>query len=99
MPVTDRPRSLTRRLTPLAAVVLLAILTYYWLGRGGLSLQALVAHREAINAFVTEHQVLAVLAYIGLYIVAVALSVPGAIFLTVSGGFLFGLVIGASRPR
>jgi uncharacterized membrane protein YdjX (TVP38/TMEM64 family) len=95
-PATDRSRRLTRRLMLLAAVVLLAILTYYWLGRGGLSLQALVAHRDAIDAFVTGHRVLAVLAYIALYIVTVALSVPGAIFLTVSGGFLFGLVIGAS---
>ena len=39
---------------------------------------------------------LAVLAYIGIYIVAVALSLPGAAFLTVAGGFLFGLVVGAS---
>ena len=36
------------------------------------------------------------LAYIGLYIVAVALSLPGAAFLTVAGGFLFGLAVGAS---
>ena len=62
----------------------------------GISLEALVRHRAAIDAFVTEHRVLAVLAYIGLYIAAVALSVPGAVFLTVSGGFLFGLVVGAS---
>jgi uncharacterized membrane protein YdjX (TVP38/TMEM64 family) len=39
---------------------------------------------------------LALLAFIALYIVAVALSVPGAVFLTVSGGFLFGVVAGAS---
>ena len=50
----------------------------------------------AIDAFVTEHRVLAVLAYIALYIAAVALSVPGAVFLTVTGGFLFGLAVGAS---
>jgi len=93
---TDRPRSVTRRLMPLIAVVLLAAVAYYALGRSGLSLEALVRHREAIDGFVTEHHVLAVLAYIGLYIAAVALSVPGGIFLTVSGGFLFGLVVGAA---
>jgi uncharacterized membrane protein YdjX (TVP38/TMEM64 family) len=95
-PATDRPRSLARRLMPLIAVVLLAGVAYYALGRGGLSLEALVRHRAAIDDFVTQHRVLAVLAYIGLYITAVALSVPGAAFLTVSGGFLFGLAVGAS---
>jgi uncharacterized membrane protein YdjX (TVP38/TMEM64 family) len=44
----------------------------------------------------TEHHVLAVLAYIALYITAVAFSVPGAVFLTVAGGFLFGIAVGAS---
>src|SRR5664279_1545867 len=95
-PATDRPRSLTRRLLPLGAVVVLAGLAYYFLGRGELSFEALVRHRMAIDGFVTEHRVLAVFAYIGLYITAVALSVPGAVFLTVSGGFLFGLAVGAS---
>jgi uncharacterized membrane protein YdjX (TVP38/TMEM64 family) len=95
-PATDRPRSLTRRLLPLGAVVVLAGLAYYFLGRGELSFEALVRHRMAIDGFVTEYRVLAVLAYIGLYITAVALSVPGAVFLTVSGGFLFGLATGVS---
>jgi uncharacterized membrane protein YdjX (TVP38/TMEM64 family) len=87
---------MTRRLLLLGLVVVLAGLAYYFLGRGELSFEALVRHRMAIDGFVTEHRVLAVLAYIGLYIAAVALSVPGAVFLTVSGGFLFGLVIGIS---
>jgi len=85
-----------RRLLMLIAVVLLAGLAYYALGRGGLSLEALVRHRTAIDEFVTQHRVLAVLAYIGLYITVVALSVPGAVFLTVSGGFLFGTPFGGS---
>lgn len=91
-----QPCRVTRRLMPLAVVVLLAAVAYYAVGRSGISLEALVRHREAIAGFVTEHRLLAVLAYVGLYIVTVALSVPGAIFLTVSGGFLFGLTVGAS---
>jgi uncharacterized membrane protein YdjX (TVP38/TMEM64 family) len=93
---TQRPRSLIRRLAPLIAVILLGGLVYFAFGRQELSLEALVRHRVAIDAFVTEHRILAVLAFIGLYITAVALSVPGALFLTVTGGFLFGLVVGAS---
>src|SRR5690606_3435559 len=53
-------------------------------------------HREAIDAFVTEHRLLAVLAFVGIYVVTVALSLPGATFLTVTGGFLFGVALGAS---
>jgi uncharacterized membrane protein YdjX (TVP38/TMEM64 family) len=50
----------------------------------------------AIDDFVSQHGVLAVLAYVGIYAAAVSLSLPGAAFLTVAGGFLFGLVIGAA---
>jgi uncharacterized membrane protein YdjX (TVP38/TMEM64 family) len=83
-------------LAPLIAVVLLAIAAFIIFGRGGLSLGELVRHRMAVGAFVTEHRLLAVLAYIALYIAATALSVPGAVFLTVTGGFLFGLAVGAT---
>jgi uncharacterized membrane protein YdjX (TVP38/TMEM64 family) len=41
----------------------------------------LVRHRATIDSFVAEYRLLAVLAYIGIYIVAVALSPPGAAFL------------------
>jgi len=92
----DRPRSPIRRLAPLIAIILLAIAAYIIFGRGSISLEALVRHRMTIDGFVTEHRLLAVLAYIALYIAAVALSLPGAIFLTVAGGFLFGLAVGAS---
>ncbi|MEJ2376015.1 MAG: VTT domain-containing protein [Pseudolabrys sp.] len=80
---------------PLAAIVLLAVAAYFVFGRGMISLEALVEHRAAIDAFVMAHQALAVLSYIGLYIVTVALSLPGATFLTVAGGFLFGVAAGA----
>jgi uncharacterized membrane protein YdjX (TVP38/TMEM64 family) len=94
-PNADRPRNLAGRLIPLIAVVLLAIAAYVVAGRGGISLEALVRHRAAIDGFVSEHRAWGVLAYIALYAVVVALSVPGAVFLTVAGGFLFGVATGA----
>ena len=96
VPPADQPRGPIRRLLPLLAVVLLAAIAYVAVGHGTLSFEALVNRRVAIATFVTEHRVLAVLCYIGLYMATVALSVPGAAFLTVAGGFLFGLVVGAS---
>ena len=95
-PPTDRQRGPIRRLLPLLAIGLLAAMAFVAVAEGGISFETLVANREAVGAFVTDHRILALFAYIGLYIVAVALSVPGAVVLTVSGGFLFGLVIGAS---
>jgi uncharacterized membrane protein YdjX (TVP38/TMEM64 family) len=95
-PPSVEPRSLTRRLLPLVILILFAAVGYAVLGRSGLSLDALVKHRQAIDAFVNEHRLLAALAYVALYVVAVGLSLPGAIFLTVAGGFLFGLAVGAT---
>ena len=91
----DRPPRLTRRLIPVIVIVLVGVAAYAVFGRGVISFEALVRHRAAIDAFVTAHRALAVFAYIGLYVVAVALSLPGAAFLTVAGGFLFGIIIGA----
>jgi len=95
-PPTDRQRGPIRRLLPLLAVGLFAVIAFVAFGQGGISLEALVSNREAIGAFVAEHRILALLSYIGLYIATVALSVPGGTLLTVSGGFLFGVAIGAS---
>ena len=89
-------RSFARRLLPLLVIVAIAAAVYLTVGRGMISLESLVQHRAAIDAFVASHRALAVLAYIGLYTVAVALSLPGATFLTVTGGFLFGLALGAT---
>lgn len=85
-----------RRLVPLVAIVLIAVAVYFAFGRGLISFGALVRHRAAIDDFVSGHMVLAALAYVGLYIATVALSLPGATFLTVAGGFLFGVTLGAS---
>jgi len=95
-PAADTPSSLTRRLLLLAAVVAMAVAATWALGRGGLSLETLLRHRAEIDAFVTGHGMLAVLVYLGLYIGAVALSLPGATILTVIGGFLFGLMVGGT---
>jgi uncharacterized membrane protein YdjX (TVP38/TMEM64 family) len=95
-PVVNQSWGAARRILPLAAIVILAGAGYFVLGDGGISLESLVRHRATIDTFVAEHRLLAVLAYIGIYIVAVALSLPGAAFLTVAGGFLFGLLVGTS---
>jgi uncharacterized membrane protein YdjX (TVP38/TMEM64 family) len=92
---TQETRGFVRRLLPLLVILVAAAAVYLTVGQGMISLESLVQHRAAIDHFVMSHRLLAVLAYIALYTVAVALSLPGATFLTVSGGFLFGLALGA----
>lgn len=52
--------------------------------------QELSHHRETLKTLVAQHPVLTPLAYIILYVGIAALSIPGAAFFSVTGGFLFG---------
>lgn len=61
-----------------------------------LSLETLAAHREALGAFVEANLVMAALAYVAVYVAAVAFSFPGAVFITLAGGFLFGAAGGTA---
>ncbi len=61
---------------------------------GYLSVEALRTHRGALTEWVSGNRVLAALAFVGGYIVAVSFSMPGAVILTLTGGFLFGAVLG-----
>lgn len=79
----------------LGAVALLAALRFTGLGEL-LSLDTLARHREALLGFVAANLVVAALAYVAVYALAVALSVPGAVILTLTGGFLFGAVLGTA---
>lgn len=87
-------RSLLQRLLPLLAIALVIILFFVFdLGRY-LSFAALQEHRAFLLSFVGHNSILASLAYIGLYIFVVAFSLPGGAVMTISGGFLFGTLLG-----
>ncbi len=59
-----------------------------------LSFDTLARHRSDLLAWRDRHEALALVSFVAVYAVAVALSVPGGIWLTIGGGFLFGCVIG-----
>jgi uncharacterized membrane protein YdjX (TVP38/TMEM64 family) len=59
-----------------------------------LSLGELRASRGLLTQGVHAHPALSILAYLGVYIAAVTLSLPAALILTLSGGFLFGPWLG-----
>lgn len=55
-----------------------------------LTFENLKQHREALVAIVRDNYALSVATYIVVYILTAALSIPGALILTLTGGFLFG---------
>lgn len=89
-------RGVLKRLLP-AAVLLAGLGTFLALGgHRYLAFDTLAAHRETLLALVEAQGAVAVLGFILLYAVMVALSVPGALVMTVSAGFLFGTLLGAA---
>jgi pyruvate/2-oxoglutarate dehydrogenase complex dihydrolipoamide dehydrogenase (E3) component/uncharacterized membrane protein YdjX (TVP38/TMEM64 family) len=59
-----------------------------------LSLSALQEHKGALDMWVQNHYIQAVLAFFVFYIIVTALSLPGAAVMTLAGGALFGLLCG-----
>ncbi|MBE7218937.1 MAG: TVP38/TMEM64 family protein, partial [Caulobacteraceae bacterium] len=60
-----------------------------------LSLDALRDRRAALTAFVQAHPVLSLELYAAAYMAVVALSLPGALIMSLGGGYLFGAWMGA----
>jgi uncharacterized membrane protein YdjX (TVP38/TMEM64 family) len=90
----DRAGLWLRRLVPLAVVALAMVLVFATGWHRHLSLETLLRHRAVVDEFIDMHTVAALAAFIGIYIVVVALSIPGAVLLTISGGILFGWLTG-----
>ncbi|TVQ58281.1 MAG: TVP38/TMEM64 family protein [Rhodobacteraceae bacterium] len=84
-----------RRAAPLAAIVAGAVLAGA-LFADQLSFAALERNREALLAWRDRNYAVAALSYVGVYALSVTFSVPGALWLTLAGGFLFGVVFGAA---
>lgn len=77
--------------------IVVAILALRLTGLGDLlSLDTLARHQEALAGFVAARLPLAMAAYVAVYVAAVAFSLPGAVVLTLAGGFLFGAVLGTA---
>lgn len=79
---------------------LVALLVFIGLGYGlglhrYLTLQSIAEHQGELEIFVAHHLLVAVLIYCTIYIVVVALSLPGAAILSIMGGFVFGWAISA----
>ena len=61
-----------------------------------LSLQTLREQHEALRSFVEGNLLIAVAAYVIIYALSTLFMVPGALWITIAGGFLFGLAGGSA---
>ena len=84
-----------RRLLPLFLILGALAFAYAMGWHQALSWPALAARRAELQEAVAARPLVAALAYVGLYAAAVAVSIPGAVVITVTGGLLFGTVLGA----
>lgn len=83
-----------RRFAPLLVILVLMGIVFAMGWHRYLSLESLVHHRATLSAFVASNAIAACALYVAVYIGVTALSLPGAIFLTISGGILFGGLVG-----
>lgn len=95
MPVSEQAGGLNVGRMVIAAVIAVAIgaFVYFDLGQY-LSLDALKQNRDQLLAFTESNYAASVAIFILTYIVVTGLSLPGAVILTLAGGFVFGGVIG-----
>lgn len=83
-----------KRFLPLVLIATGAV-TAFFLFRDYLSFSALAEHYETLIGWRDQHFALTVAIFAGVYILSVALSLPGAVWLTIAGGFMFGVLFGS----
>ena len=91
---TSAPKASWLRRAPLLIILACALAGVVFL-KDHISFDLLQEHRNALLAWQQTHGLLAAASFVLLYVVVVALSLPGAAVLSVTGGFLFGLWLGA----
>ncbi len=96
--MSETPRRETQggigRWLPLIALVGLMALVFAMGWHKYLSFKTIGLNYEALQAYISQNLALSLLIYMGIYIVVVALSLPGGLIMTLSGGLLFGWLIG-----
>jgi len=76
-----------------ALAALVAMFYYFNLGQY-LTLSSLKENRNALVDYYESHKIIAIAAFITIYIIQTALSLPGAAILSLAAGAVFGAVMG-----
>jgi len=93
-PGQPQPRGLKRYIP---VVVVFLAFTIFFVGgfQNILSFETLSQNRVDILAWTGSHRVLSIAVFVAAYVVVVGLSLPGGVWLTLAGGFVFGGALGA----
>lgn len=83
-----------KKWAPLVVLLVCLGLFFYFGLEKYLSFDALKNHRRALTTWTEQNYLLAVASFIFIYTASIAVSIPGATFLTLAGGFLFGILWG-----
>lgn len=95
-PALSTPASSALRFAPLLLIAAGMVAALYFRPDKSFSPEQILARKEELTGFAMQHLALAAALFVAVYALCVALSVPGAAFLTLAGGFLFGSWLGAS---
>lgn len=93
-PGPGQETSRSARFLPVLAILLATAAVFASGLHRELSLESLLARRDQLQTLLAGNYAAVLLGYMGVYVAAVALSIPGAVFLTLFGGFLFGWWVG-----
>jgi len=91
----SKPKSTLAKWLPLIIILGAMALVYFMGWHKYLTFELIGRNYDVIRSYISSNLMLSILAYMGLYIIVVALSLPGALALTLAGGLLFGWQIGA----
>ena len=83
-----------KKTLPLLILVLGLILFFVFGGHQYLNFQSLSDNYQKLQNFTEQHYAISTLIFMGVYILLVAFSIPGATIMTLLGGFLFDVWFG-----
>lgn len=87
-------RTLIKRLLIVLAGILAVFLFYYFDLKQYLTLPYIKESQESLQQLYLENRLTVISAYMAIYIAVTALSLPGAVIMTLAGGGLFGFTVG-----
>jgi uncharacterized membrane protein YdjX (TVP38/TMEM64 family) len=85
-----------KRFGPIAVIAAILVLALSMGWQKYLSFDVLAQQSDALKTLLATKPVLVIAAFMGIYIIATAIAMPGAIWLTIAGGFLFGPILGTA---
>jgi uncharacterized membrane protein YdjX (TVP38/TMEM64 family) len=90
----DATKSWLKRLWPLIALLAAMAFVFAMGWHRYLTIETLAENRETLRAFIGTNMLLSLAIFVAVYAAAIALSLPGGAVLTITGGFLFGWLLG-----